>query len=107
MKTIIVTLIDAAAGTWIAKLPGKVDLATGGYTEGRTVTVADGVTIPADHDYWQVAGALAPGISTHFGTERDAMVQCFDPNATDLVGAPTTDPICQFRILDGHIEAQV
>jgi hypothetical protein len=105
-KMITVTLTDAAAGTWTLAVPGKTSLATGERTPGYTQAVATGVTIPENQNYMQLADLLEPFIRTAFGSEPDAMVLCFNPNATDIGGQPDSDPVCQFRILDGNIEPQ-
>jgi hypothetical protein len=86
------TLIDSTAGTW---------------TAGDGSTAATGITIPANEDYWQVADALQPHVARVYGRLTDALVECYDPAATDLAGQPSADPVCQFRIIDGVVEAQV
>jgi hypothetical protein len=102
-KTIIVTLINAASGTWIAKLPARFNLGTGESTPACTATVADGVLIPENRDGWAVASALEPCILAVFGSETDTWIECYDSTAIDIGGMSTTDPVCQFHIRNGKI----
>lgn len=115
-KTITVTLSDAAAGTWTTSVPGKLDLATGTYTGPRTVIVAIGARISEGRDYGQLADEIQPIIEQWVSRQAnkhallvDSMIQLVDPTGADLDGQPIVggEVVCQFRLRDGAVDAQI
>lgn len=80
-----ILLSDAAGGVW---------------TDGVNV-VAEGLQIPADGLVGPVARALVPFVRAYLDIQRpdvtDAVVQAY---AGDRI-------VCQFRLLDGELRAQV
>lgn len=93
-RLIRIALTDAAAGTW--SLDGA--------------PVATGCAISEDRDYWQLVDELQPHIESLVSRLEltDAMIEAFDPvyvDPFDCVGPGSV--VCQFRILNGTVEAQV
>ncbi len=92
-KTIKILLTNAATGTWTTE---------SGYT------IVTGVTIPENRDAEQVADAMLPHIERAYGAAQDVLIIAIDPNGTDIAGQRTEggEPVCQFHVLNGQIEAQ-
>jgi hypothetical protein len=97
--TIRILLTDATAGTWALK----------------GVVVVIGCPISENRDYWKLVDAVTPQIRDrvvratppHYGID-DCLIQLVDPNGTDFgTPIPGGEVVCQFRVLDGQVEAQV